>query len=444
MIKRLRRKLIAASMLALLLVLLVVMGALNIINYRNTVAQADTTLALLAEGEGSFPANIPTDLPQEMQQEAPQTPQEAPDKPSTPKPERDRTATDNASPHRQSRRFSVELPFMSRYFSVVFDTAGVVSRTDTTRIAAVDEAAAIEMASRVRESGHTCGFVRDYRYIVRPTQEGGTRIIFLDCERERATFRTFFLVSCGVSVGGLGAVFVLIWFFSARIVRPMSESYEKQRRFITDAGHELKTPITIIDADAELLEMEVGEDNEWLHDIRRQTARLGRLTADLIYLSKMDEERVERQMIEFPVSDVVVETAQSFAAPAMTQGKRFTVDVEPMLTLCGDEKCIRQLVSVLLDNALKYSPEGGEIALTVRRQGRQLVLAAANTTEPLNSDHLAHLFDRFYRVDGARSGGGYGLGLSIARAVVTAHKGRIAAAYEDGRLTITATLPTGV
>lgn len=426
MIKRLRRKLIAASMLSLLLVLTVVMGALNIFNYRSMTAQADSTLALLAEGGGTFPAAFPGILPGGSASPA------EPTKPTTAEP------TD--PPKHTKRRFSVELPFMSRYFSVVFDADGAVMYTDTSRIAAVDETTAIEMAARVRGAARERGFAGDYRYICQ-TLNSGVRVIFLDCERERATFRTFLWGSCAVSTVGLGAVFVLIWLLSGRIVRPMSESYEKQRRFITDAGHELKTPITIIDADAELLEMEVGEENEWLHDIRRQTARLGRLTADLIYLSKMDEERVELQMIEFPFSDVVTETAQSFAAPAMTQGKRFTVDVEPMLTLCGDEKSIRQLVSILLDNALKYSPDGGEITLTVRRQGRSVTLTAANTAEPLDSDHLSHLFDRFYRVDGARSGGGYGLGLSIARAIVTAHKGRITAACEGGQLVISVTLP---
>ncbi len=414
MIHRLRRKLIATSMLSLLLVLTVVMGALNILNYRGIVAQADATLALLAEGGGNFPPTFPA---------------AAPERPSEP-------------PHRpHQQHISPELPFMSRYFSVTFAPDSSVTATDTTRIAAVDTNTAVEMAQRIRANGRTHGFVRDYRCLTTPAPEGGTRVIFLDCTRELSTCRSFLWGSIAVSVGGLLAVFVLILLVSGRVIRPVTESYAKQRRFITDAGHELKTPLTIINADAELLEMEVGEDNEWLRDIRQQTARLSRLTADLIYLSKLDEARADLQMIEFPFSDVVTETAQSFAALALTQHKRFTLDIAPMLTLCGDEKSIRQLVSVLLDNALKYAPDGGEIILTASRQPRSLLLTVANTAQPIDGEHLPRLFDRFYRVDRARDGSGYGLGLSIARAVVNAHRGRISAAYADGRLTVTVTLP---
>lgn len=423
MIKRLRRKLIAAAMLALLLVLVITMGALNIINYRGVVAQADTTLSLLAEGGGSFPGfkwssggdnrNPPSDE-------------------NEPQPRR--------SYKYANESFSAELPFMSRYFSVVYDADGGLLFADTARVAAIDETAAVEMAGRVMESGRESGFLFDYRYTTVHAPDDGTRVIFLDCTRELETYRRFLWGSCSVSAVGLGAVFVLMVLFSVRIIRPVSESYAKQRRFITDAGHELKTPLTIIDADAELLEMDLGEGNEWLRDIRRQVGRLSRLTADLIYLSRMDEERAETQMIEFPFTDVVTETAQSFAAPAMTGEKHFSLAVEPMLTLCGDEKGIRQLVSILLDNALKYSPPGGEIAMTARRAGRGILLTVSNTAEPMDSKTLSRLFDRFYRADQARSGGGYGLGLSIARAIVTAHRGKISAAYEGGKLTISVML----
>ena len=151
---------------------------------------------------------------------------------------------------------------------------------------------------------------------------------------------------------GLLAVLVLLVIFSGRIIAPVAESHEKQRRFITDAGHEFKTPLTIIGADADLLELDCGE-NEWLTDIKSQVKRLTGLTNDLIFLSRMDEERPQFQHIEFSLSDVTEEVVQSFQGPAKAQNKELVLEIQPMLSLTGDEKAIRQLVSILMDNAVK-------------------------------------------------------------------------------------------
>lgn len=243
---------------------------------------------------------------------------------------------------------------------------------------------------------------------------------------------------------GLLAVLILLLILSKRIVRPVAESYEKQKQFITDAGHELKTPMTIISADADLAEMECGE-NQWITDIRRQAQRLTGLTNDLIYLSRMEEEQPKLQLIDFPLSDVAEEMAQSFQALAKSQEKEFSVHIQPMLSCTGDEKAIRQLLSILLGNALKYSPAGGQMALRLEKQGRMLLLTMSNTSaQPIDQDKLPHLFDRFYRTDQSRNSqtGGYGLGLSIARSIVLAHKGKIRAESPDGRtLTFIVHLP---
>ena len=243
---------------------------------------------------------------------------------------------------------------------------------------------------------------------------------------------------------GLLAVFLLLLILSKRIVRPVAESYEKQRRFITDAGHELKTPLTIIGADTDLLELDLGE-NEWLDDIKRQTKRLTGLTQDLIYLARMDEEQPQLQPIEFPLSDMAEELGQSFQNLAAAQSKQFLTEIQPMLSLTGDEKAIRQLMSILLDNAVKYTPEGGRISFALKKEGRSIRLSVSNDTAvPMEKGVLDRLFDRFYRTDQSRnsSTGGYGLGLSIARSIVSAHKGKIRAENSGGNnLTITASLP---
>lgn len=414
MIKRLRRKLIAACMISLAIVLTVILGGVNLMSYQKVVHDADTVLALLGNNDGEFPKihNGPENLPDG----------EVPMDRGTGS--RDLLGRNGLSP---------ETPYESRFFSVLLDENDQVIQTDTGQIAAVDEESAELYAQSVIESGHSTGFMNDYRYLVL-AEEANTRVIFLDCGRSLSSFRTTLLSSLGLSLFGLLAVLVLLLILSHRIVRPVAESYEKQKQFITDAGHELKTPMTIISADVELAEMECG-DNQWLADIRRQTERLTGLTNDLIYLSRMEEEQPPLQIIEFPLSDVAEEMTMSFLAPAKSQEKELTIHIQPMLSCNGDEKAIRQLISILLDNALKYSPAGGQLELCLQKQGRNILLRVSNTTSrPVDEDKLTHLFDRFYRSDQSRNSqtGGYGLGLSIARSIVLAHKGKIRAESPDG------------
>lgn len=455
MIRKLRTKLIGISMLSLLLVLTILIATINILNYRSIVARADETLALLAENDGRFPLqdfqNFQDFTPLEPDNpETPSVPQD-PDEPETPSEPGDipeiKEPGENFSslPDAESdpRTFSPELPFESRYYYVLFSEIGEVLNANTDQIAAIDADTAIEYAKKVYEDGDSHGFIQNYRFL-RHEQSGQTRIIFLDSTRDLSTFRTFLLASCGISLLGLLAVFVLIAIFSRRIVKPLIESYEKQKQFITNAGHEIKTPITIIDADAEVLEMDLGDDNEWLKDIRSQASRLATLTNDLIFLSRMEEDQVPLTLIEFPISDVVLETAQSFQARALTQNLSLSIQVQPMLSYNGDEKSIRQLVSILMDNALKYTTTDGSITVTFRPHGHYLLLEIINSSAPLSAEQLSHLFDRFYRSDASHNSqtGGYGIGLSIARAIVTSHKGRIGADIpEEGVLRITVALP---
>lgn len=250
-----------------------------------------------------------------------------------------------------------------------------------------------------------------------------------------AVFRSFLISSICMSLAGSLVFFGIILFFSQRFIKPVAESYEKQKRFITDAGHEIKTPLSILKADADVLELEYGE-NEWLEDIQAQIHRLSSLTSDLVYLARMEEPDAALPMIAFPFSDVVTETALSFQALAHTQNKTLVCSVPDMLSFTGNEKAIRQLVSILMDNAMKYSPEYGTVCLTVRKMSRHLCLSISNTTlETLTQEHLNHLFDRFYRVDSSRSSqtGGYGIGLSVAQAICSAHSARISVSSKDGQ-----------
>ncbi|MCD8111152.1 MAG: HAMP domain-containing histidine kinase [Clostridiales bacterium] len=409
MIKKIRIKLIAAAMLSLFVVLTVIMIIIAVISYQNVITAADTVLALLAENEGEFP-------------------------------ETDDYRNDSSSSN--SRLNSQELPYESRYFSVLLTGDGEIISSDLGNIAAVDNSMAAIYAQTIMEEQTTNGFVDDYRYLVTDT-DTGILIIFLDCGNNIGTWRTLVFTCTIVSVVGLAAVFLLLLFLSDRIVKPFAENHEKQKRFITDAGHELKTPLAIISADMEILEADFGE-NEWISDVRHQTKRMTDLTNNLITLSRMDEEDIKSKRIEFSLSDLTEEMVQSFQGPARTGSKTLSADIQPLISIRGDEKALRQLVSVLLDNAMKYTDAGGRISVTLKKQRNQIRLAVFNTTESISRDHLKHLFDRFYRTDQSRNSGtgGYGLGLSIAAAAVQSHKGKIFASTEDEKsLLITVLLP---
>lgn len=413
MIRTLRIKLILASMASLLLVLAVIFGTVGVLNYRKILTDADSILALLQENDGNFPVGK--------------------------HPEGESLSGEPAS--KDNRLFSPELPYETRYFSTFLTGDGTIVSVNTGKIAAVDTQTAMEYAQMVFAAGDTRGFVGDYRYVMYPSGEE-VHIIFLDYGREMTSFRGFLFTSASVGLIGLLAVLLLLVVLSGRIVKPFAENYEKQKQFITDAGHELKTPLTIIDADAEVLEMDIGE-NEWLHDIKNQTRRLAQLTNSLILLSRM-EEQPQVEKIEFPISDLAEETLETFQALAKTQNKTISGEIEPMLSMTGDEKAIQQLIGILMDNAVKYSDAGGKIELSLKKQKNTIQLSVCNTVESISKEELSHLFDRFYRADKSRNSGtgGYGLGLSIASAIVNSHKGKITASSQDGRsLRIMATFP---
>lgn len=414
MIKKFRIRFIAVAMASIFVVLSVILGVMNVANYRRVVREADNTLKILIENDGKFPEQQPGDNPAKKAEEENNSPEM------------------NESGKNAEPEMPPELPFESRYFTVVLDSDNKKVSADTGKIAAVNEKTAVKYAKTIAKKSKTSGFYSGYRYMVKETN-GEKMIIFLDTGRNLGNFYSFLITSIVASLGGMLAVLILVIVLSKRIVKPVIESYEKQKRFITDAGHEIKTPLTVIDADAEVLEMEVGDDNEWLKDIRKQTVKLKELTNNLIYLSRMEENQDNVVMIDFPISDIVEETASSFQALAVTQEKTFDCTIEPMLTCYGNEQNIQRLLEILLDNALKYSNPGGHISVELKKYGKGISLSVYNTAEYVSKESISHIFERFYRLDESRNSktGGYGIGLSIANAIVQAHKGKITAETKD-------------
>lgn len=401
MIKGLRKRFILVTMCSTFLVLVIIMGTVNIVNYYRVIKRADDMISLLAENNGNFAdpffgdfGKKPIDL--------------------------------------KKGGFSPETPYETRFFSVVLDTEGNVTSSDLNNIAAISKEEAEEYAIKIFENGSQKGFNDAYRYTV---VDFGTytRIIFLDCRQELSTLKSFILTSVSVAVFGLMAVSVLVIIFSKIVFRPVIESYEKQKRFITDASHEIKTPLTIIDANTEVLEMESGE-NQWTKSTRNQVKRLASLTHQLITLSKLDEGKNVMEKSEFNLSDAILECVQPFEALARTQNKQLEIRIEENICLLGDEKSIRELTEILMDNAIKYSIAEGCIRISLKRKGKKIQLKVFNQTKNIPQGKLDILFERFYRLDTSRNSetGGSGIGLSVARAIVLSHKGKITAYSVDG------------
>lgn len=492
MLKKLRRKFIAIAMLSVSIVLIAIVGTINIANYMSTNEALDARLKLIAGNGGTFP-----DLLEQKNMgvegnktdsinNGTSTRKEPPSGRTDVQPPedmnqadlKDNNLKDNGLKENDLKRHGIspESQFDTRYFTVTINSNGEVENIDTSKIASVSSENAAEYAKKLWKSGKKgdgkSGFSESFKYMT-VCEGGSTMYIFLSCQRELSTIRTYVLASVGISVFGLGVVFVMIYFFSGKILKPVSESYEKQKRFITDASHEIKTPLTIIDANTEVIEMMEGE-NEWTSSTRKQVARLTSLTEKLVFLSRMDEEATKLEMLEFSLSDAILDTAEPFKTVARTKGKKLTIDVTDGILYTGDEKTIRQLVSILLDNAMKYSGcsnvsfEKGninkknlnktnlnkttqtqndcvttinpapEIEISLKPSGRNRIITVWNTvdeTANIKKGRQDMLFERFYRTDTSHNSktGGFGIGLSAAYAIVKAHKGKITAESKEGR-----------
>lgn len=436
MIRKLRARFIILSTISLLLLLGIIVISSNLLTYRELVFNADRVLDMIADS-GGHPVSVP--------------PPEKPEKIEAP----EETTSDKHKGFMGRRILSPETMYEARFFAVELSAEGEILSVRTDHIAMVDEAEAMNYARYAYGKKGDRGFVGAFRYLKSVTNvkrsdinddQNGVCITFLDCGRNLFTFKHSLLINCLISFMGLLVIFVVIVLFSRKIVRPVSESYEKQKQFISVAGHEIKTPVTIIDADAEILSMEIGEENEWLQDICKQTKRMTALTNDLLALSRMDENRQQFTMIDFPISDVVGETVQSFQTLAHSRQRNIAAEIAPMLSCRGDENSIRQLVGILLDNAIKYTKENEDgscedILLKLERRNHSLYLSVRNSSEPVGDDQLRLFFERFYRTEQSRNSetGGYGLGLSIAKSIVEVHKGRITAsvpAVETVQITV--------
>lgn len=256
----------------------------------------------------------------------------------------------------------------------------------------------------------------------------------------------FTLVTMIVFFAGVFVFFILVCFLSRSVFYPVEESYRKQKTFITNAGHELKTPLAIIDSCTEVLEMENGE-NKWTDGIHTQVDRLSLMTQELITMAKFEENDRDMERKVFDLSEVFREAVEPFALMAEEQGLRLHTVIPENVFLYGNERSVRQVISILADNALKYAVPETDVVLGIGSQRRKVQLFSQNQAEGITAGNHREFFDRFYRGDASRSSEkkGYGIGLSMAQTVVRAHGGTITAQSDDGKtLLILAQLPDGL
>lgn len=445
MIKKLRWRVAAITIAAVFTVLVVLMGIINISNYVSRDRASDEILQVLKENGGKFPdsfkkAMLPPDTASSVRTVPMSTDASSSDTLNI-------SQKDNSDPgnFKDGRKLNPETPFETRYFTVSVDKSGKISETNIGRIAAVTQSEAENMTRALLLNGKTEGYYGNYKYIKTQT-DTGSMYIFLDCTRDLEAVNQFLKSSLLASSAVFLAISALVIALAPLMVRPIEESYRKQKSFITNAGHELKTPLSVIESCNDVIEMESGS-SKWTEGIRSQVKRMSILTEDLVSLARLDEGYELSQLETVDMSELVREMTDPFILMAEQKGLKFETEVEDGIEIKGNRKSLSELVSLLSDNAVKYAKNDIPIKMSLYRKGRKAYLTTANSAEDLTEGRMNHFFDRFYRGDTSHSNTikGYGIGLSMAQAIVQAHGGKIEASSQDGKvLKISVKLPVTV
>ncbi len=407
MIRSLRRKFILIAMASLVGTMVVLCTAIGIGNHWITTNRVDRAIFLLRQNGGKF-------LP----------------------------PGHHSDPANFDFQITPETPFETRYFIVELSARKEIRSINLDHIAALDRQNVVGAISRIIDTGAKRGYVDHYRFGVFPDEDGGSTIIVLDCFLQLQSANNLLRITAAIFLSCVLIVLVLLRFLSKRAIRPFADNLERQRRFITDASHELKTPLAILSANIGLLEDTYGAD-QWLESARSQIVRLDKLIKNLVELARTEETIKEDAVTCFSISEVAQASADAFYPLAEANGKSLTAEIADGLFIKGVQDNFFRLFSILLDNGVKYCDPQGRIRFSVSQRGRNIHIAVSNPCAGVNAAQLPRYFDRFCRADSsrARSTGGYGIGLSTAKAIVTRHKGRISNHYANGVITFTAVIP---
>lgn len=463
--KKLRVKLSLSIMVVLALVLAILIGSFNVYLNSSNDRQTDEFMKSLVDNDGRrvrmmggpmgelFDESFKPDFkPDEERQPGDRT--MPPEPPSGKHPgDNDLQLADREPPDLRRQNGSAIDSFIPLHSNVGFRNFYTAKLDDTGRVTKVinnfseqyDSEKVSQLVETVFSLKKKKGTYQLFGYQV-AQKEYGYLIVLLDRADEINQERRFALVSIVLFGISLIVAFVVSWFLSLWSVKPVQEAFIKQKQFIADASHELKTPIAVIGANLDVLSQEIP-DSKWLEYIKTENARMGTLVKDLLYLAKNDAGRDKLTMLPFDLADAVACSVLPFESVAFEQGKKLEINVpKDPVPITADESKIKQVVIILTDNALKNSESGAEIQISAGYDGSRRFVKVYNTGHGIAPEDIEKIFNRFYRVDTSRdrNTGGYGLGLSIAQTIAHEHGGKINVVSELGKYAeFTLVLPSG-
>lgn len=317
------------------------------------------------------------------------------------------------------------------FFIVMADTSGnfLASRNNDE----LTEDTAQKYINKILDSGSDTGTLNNFQFY-RQDKDNGTLLVFTDKSAELDMLNKLYRTTITIGALSFLALTAAAYFLSRQIIKPLKSAFEKQKQFVSDASHELKTPVTVISANADVLAGEIGE-NKWLTYIKSQTERMNILVNDLLNLTRLENNTSTDFIVtEFDLSKAIINTALPFECQAFENNKNFVVQVEDGISISGSEKHIKQMAAIFIDNALKYSKDGGTVKVTLERLGDKKVFSVFNTGQGIKEEDKDKIFERFFRSDESRNRatGGYGLGLAIAKSIIDKHKFKVHVENNEG------------
>lgn len=402
MIKKLRWKFIAVAMISIIVVLMAIIGTITLINYNKTVDNIDKVLTVLVDNNGKFDD---LDFGDDNLENTDSN-----------------NSKDNLNHQKDHGEFTKETPYWTRFFSVKFTNSNPDPAVDTSMIASVSKEEAIDMARETIDSNSMIGFYGAYRYKVKIADDFKL-VVFVDCTKEMRSIRYFVFTGTWISLVGIIAVFIIVFIFSKIVFNPVKRTYDKQKRFVTNAAHELKTPLTIISANNELIDAQYNSLDE-TQAIDKQVKKLTIMINNLTLLSKLDEEDKNVDLKEkVDLTKLSNDLIEPFKVIFESRNIKFNFFVDDNCYIKGNTNLISQLLSLLIDNANKYALT--YINFEVRIVGKGVELKTSNDAD-IDEKNPNLLLERFYRNDKARGKiEGSGIGLSVVNEIVKLHKGTI-------------------